>query len=55
MDKNIVNRIDELRERIKDADYKYYVLAQPDLEDSEYDLMMKELEELRERISSAYN
>ncbi len=46
MDKNIVNRIDELRERIKDADYKYYVLAQPDLEDSEYDLMMKELEEL---------
>lgn len=46
MDKNIVNRIDELRERIKDADYKYYVLAQPNIEDSEYDLMMKELEEL---------
>jgi len=42
-------RIKELREKINDADYKYYVLAEPDIDDYKYDLMMKELEELEEK------
>lgn len=46
MDKNIVNRINELRVKIKDADYRYYVLDQPTIDDYDYDLMMKELEAL---------
>lgn len=46
MDKNIVNRINELRVKIKDADYRYYVLDQPTIDDYDYDLMMKELEDL---------
>lgn len=43
---DVVNRIKQLREKILDADYKYYVLAEPDIGDYEYDLMMKELEKL---------
>lgn len=43
MDKHVVDRIDELRKLINDADYKYYVLAEPDISDFEYDKLMKEL------------
>ncbi|MGB9696293.1 MAG: NAD-dependent DNA ligase LigA [Ignavibacteria bacterium] len=43
---NIKQRIEELRAKIKDADYKYYVLNEPDISDYEYDMMMKELEAL---------
>ena len=43
---NPVKRIAELRDKILDADYKYYVLAEPDIDDYEYDMMMKELERL---------
>ena len=39
-------RISELTKKIKDADHKYYVLAEPDIDDLAYDLMMKELESL---------
>ncbi|MFZ4590532.1 MAG: NAD-dependent DNA ligase LigA [Ignavibacteria bacterium] len=46
MNKDITKRIDSLREKINDADYKYYVLAQPDIEDNVYDGLIKELEEL---------
>lgn len=46
MDKHIVDRIDELKKLINDADYKYYVLAEPDISDFKYDKLMKELEEL---------
>ncbi|MBN1634049.1 MAG: NAD-dependent DNA ligase LigA [Ignavibacteria bacterium] len=41
--------IEKLKEKIKDADYKYYVLAQPDIDDYEYDMMMKELESLEKK------
>lgn len=44
--KDIINRINQLREKIRDADYKYYVLDQPDIEDYEYDMLMKDLEKL---------
>lgn len=45
-DRSIIEKVKKLREKISDADYKYYVLAQPDIEDYEYDMMMKELIEL---------
>jgi DNA ligase (NAD+) len=40
----IKKKINILREKIADADYKYYVLAEPDIDDYKYDIMMKELE-----------
>jgi DNA ligase (NAD+) len=43
---DIESRINELRKRLSDADYKYYVLAEPDITDFDYDMMMKELESL---------
>jgi DNA ligase (NAD+) len=42
----VKKKIEELRRKIKDADYKYYVLAQPDIDDYKYDLMLNELTEL---------
>lgn len=38
----------ELVVKINDHDYKYYVLAEPTISDSEYDLLMKELIKLEE-------
>jgi DNA ligase (NAD+) len=43
---DINKKINLLKEKIADADYKYYVLADPDIEDLKYDMMMKELEAL---------
>lgn len=45
-------RINRLKEKIKDADYRYYVLAQPDIDDFAYDMMMKELESLEKKNPS---
>ena len=39
-------RIAELQQAINEHDYKYYVLAQPSISDKEYDMLMKELQEL---------
>ena len=39
-------RITELRERIDDANHRYYVLDQPSIDDREYDDLMRELREL---------
>ncbi len=39
-------RIEELREKISENDYKYYVLAEPSISDEEYDRLIKELEKL---------
>jgi len=36
-------RIKELRRKISEADYKYYVLDSPEIDDYLYDMMMKEL------------
>lgn len=49
MDKHIVDRIDELKKLINEADYRYYVLAEPEISDFEYDKLMKELEELEKQ------
>lgn len=44
--KNIIDKVNQLREKLADADYRYYVLDEPDISDLEYDMMMKELEKL---------
>ncbi len=46
MKKNPQHRIEELREIIREHDYKYYVLAQPSLTDYEFDQLLAELTEL---------
>ena len=45
----IIIKINSLKDKIADADYKYYVLAAPDIEDYKYDMMMKELSELEDK------
>jgi DNA ligase (NAD+) len=40
------NEIEELREKIRAADYKYYVLDDPELSDAAYDRLMNRLKEL---------
>ena len=39
----------ELRTRLRDNDYQYYVLAEPTISDEEYDRLMRELVTLEER------
>ena len=41
-------RIDELVEQLKDANYRYYVLDDPQMQDFEYDRLLRELEELEQ-------
>jgi len=38
-----LKRIEELRARLREHDYRYYVLAQPTISDQEYDRLMREL------------
>jgi len=42
----IIKKINSLREKIEEADHKYYTLADPDIDDFAYDKMYKELSEL---------
>jgi len=46
---DVERRIEELREEIRRHDYLYYVLAQPEITDREYDMLMRELQELERR------
>ncbi len=39
-------RIEELRERLNHYNYKYYVLAQPEVSDMQFDLLLRELSDL---------
>ncbi len=41
--------IEELRERLRAHDYRYYVLNQPEISDAEYDALMRRLLELEAR------
>ena len=45
---SVNDRIEQLRELITRYDYEYYSLAQPSISDYEYDMLMKELEELEQ-------
>jgi DNA ligase (NAD+) len=37
-------RVDDIRARIRDAAYRYYVLSDPDISDAEYDELIRQLE-----------
>ncbi|HNQ03650.1 MAG TPA: NAD-dependent DNA ligase LigA [Thiobacillaceae bacterium] len=43
-------RVRELRARIDEANYRYYVLDAPTLPDSEYDRLLRELQDLEDRF-----
>jgi DNA ligase (NAD+) len=43
---NIKKKIEDLRDIIREHDYRYYVLADPSISDYEYDKLVKELEKL---------
>jgi len=47
--KKVEEKIEELRERIREHDYKYYVLSEPVISDEEYDILMRELIALEEQ------
>jgi DNA ligase (NAD+) len=42
------SRVETLRRQIDEANYRYYVLAQPTISDSEYDRLMRELMEIEQ-------
>ncbi len=46
---NIKKKIEELREKIRYHNYRYYVLNDPVISDAEYDQLMKELIELEKK------
>ncbi len=46
MSKKVEERIGKLRRLIEEHNYKYYVLAQPEISDEEYDALYRELEQL---------
>ena len=43
MDNNVTRRVAELREQINHHNYRYYVLDDTEVNDSEYDRLMVEL------------
>jgi DNA ligase (NAD+) len=45
---NIEHRLKELRTEIHEHNYRYYVLSEPIVTDAEYDVLMKELQQLEE-------
>jgi len=48
-DPKIVRRVERLRAMLRDHDYKYYVLADPEISDLEYDKLYAELKTLEEQ------
>ncbi|GHV23512.1 DNA ligase [Bacteroidia bacterium] len=49
MDSLVKQRIDTLREELEEHNYKYYVLSAPVISDYDFDLKMKELQDLETR------
>jgi DNA ligase (NAD+) len=48
-DKSISDKVNKLRERLNDANYRYYILAEPTIDDQKYDELMGELIELEKK------
>jgi DNA ligase (NAD+) len=44
--KNIVRRVEQLRNELHEHDYRYYVLAEPRISDEHYDRLLRELHQL---------
>lgn len=51
----IKDRVDELRKKIEEHDYRYYVLAQPVIDDKTYDELYKELVKLETEHPEFYD
>ena len=49
MGREVRKEIERLREQIRHHDYLYYVLAQPEISDKEYDDLMRRLKDLEDR------
>jgi DNA ligase (NAD+) len=47
--RKVLDQIDKLRNELHRHDYLYYVLAQPEISDEQYDRMMRELQHLEEQ------
>lgn len=52
VDEKIKRRIEKLRQEIRHHDYKYYIENQPEISDSEYDCLYRELVDLEKRYPS---
>jgi DNA ligase (NAD+) len=48
MTQQVQKEIDELRKKLREHDYRYYVLNQPTISDREYDRLFSQLKELEE-------
>ena len=46
IDRKIIDRVEKLRAELRDHDYRYYVLADPKISDSEYDKLYTHLKKL---------
>ncbi|AEA33906.1 NAD-dependent DNA ligase LigA [Hippea maritima] len=54
-DREAKERIEQLRKKLHYHNYRYYVLDDPIISDSEYDMMLKELKELEESYPQFYD
>ena len=45
----IKKKIEQLREKIRDADYRYYTLSDPEISDKEYDNLLRDLKNLEQK------
>jgi len=45
----IKSQIERLRQKIRQADYRYYVLSDPEISDKEYDTLLKKLQTLEKK------
>jgi len=46
---DVIKRVEQLRRLINYHSYRYYVLAQPEISDEEYDMLFRELQRLEEQ------
>lgn len=55
MENSEIERIHRLRDELHRHNYNYYVLNSPEIDDREFDMLMKELEELEKRHPEEYD
>jgi len=49
IDHSILKRVEQLRKELNRHDYLYYVLAEPEISDEQYDKLMRELQEIENK------
>jgi len=52
---NIRQQIEELRDQLSEHNYKYYVLDEPQISDYEFDMLLKQLQQLEEAHPEFYD